>query len=520
MPNYSHVLYTERVVVPTDVGDLYFTKTYVDFPISVGSRIDTDSTVTGELWQPTNGRPYSIFHYGDTATEFTSKNGTLSLKMVNEVPTLFVYNANGVELRRTPIQSNYERATGLSVYLLIGNNGVPYILESAVDEFYIGLDGTDFVPNTTKSFGSFESSGFYASILGIASESEIEIAKAILSESEDYNDPFNGGGTSGTGGGTGSFDGTGDAIAVPGLPTLSAVDSGFITLFNPTLGQLRSLSSYMWSDFFDLDTLKKLFADPMQAILGLSIVPVVVPNSGTKEVKVGNISTGVTMNVASRQYVTLDCGTLNVNEYWGAYLDYDPYTKAEIYMPYIGTHAIAVDDIMNKPVQVVYNVDLLSGACCAHIKCGDSVLYTFSGQCASQIPVTGNDWGNVINGALSIAGAVGSMVATSGATAPLAVSSIASTAVNSMKSNVEKSGAMGGTGGMLGVQTPYLILTRPRQALPSRQNSFIGYPSFITSKLGDLSGYTEVDTIHLENIKATDAELSEIESLLKGGVIL
>ena len=326
-------------------------------------------------------------------------------------------------------------------------------------------------------------------------------------------------GPSGTGGGTGNFDGTGDDIDIPSLPTLSATDTGFITLFNPTTGQLQSLANYMWSSGFDLDTFKKLFADPMDCILGLSIVPVAVPNGGTRQVSVGNISTGVSMTIAARQYVEVDCGTLNVNEYWGAYLDYAPYTKAEIYLPYIGTHPLDVDDIMNKAVHVVYHVDILSGACTAFVKCGGSVLYEFIGQCSSSIPITGNDWTNVINGVISIAGAIGSMVATGGASAPMAAGIIASTAVNSMKPTVEKSGSMSGTGGMLAVQTPYLILTRPRQALPSRQNAFTGYPSFITRELDTISGYTEIYSIHLENVPATEQELSEIENLLKSGVI-
>lgn len=332
-------------------------------------------------------------------------------------------------------------------------------------------------------------------------------------------DPYAPGGSSGTGGGTGNFDGTGDDIAIPGLPTLSAVDAGFITLFNPSISQLKSLSDYLWSGF-DLNTFKKIFADPMDCILGLSIVPVSVPNGELKEVSVGNIPTGVSMTVASSQYVIVDCGTLNVNEFWGAYLDYDPYTKAEIYLPYIGTHPISVDDIMGKSVHVVYHIDILSGACTAFVKCGGSVLYEFIGQCSSSIPVTGNDWTNVINGVLSVSAAIGTMVATGGATAPMAASAIASTAVNSMKSNVEKSGSMSGTGGMMAVQTPYLILTRPRQAMPARQNEFMGYPSFITSKLGLLSGYTVVEEIHPENISGTEQELSEIENLLKTGVIL
>ena len=57
------------------------------------------------------------------------------------------------------------------------------------------------------------------------------------------NDPYSPGGDSGTGGGTGSFDGTGDNIDFPSLPTLSAVDTGFITLFNPSSAQLKSLAN-------------------------------------------------------------------------------------------------------------------------------------------------------------------------------------------------------------------------------------------------------------------------------------
>ena len=365
-----------------------------------------------------------------------------------------------------------------------------------------------FVVDTTSSWTTNNGSG----VQDVIANSDIAISK----DDPYANDPN---GTTGTGGGTGNFDGTGDDIDIPSLPTLSAVNTNFITLFNPTIEQLKNLANYMWSSGFDLETFKKLFADPMDCILGLSIVPVAVPNGETSIVSVGNISTGVSMTKAASQYVTVDCGTLNVNEYWGAYLDYDPYTKAEIYLPYIGTHALSVDDIMGKSVHVVYHVDILSGACAAYVKCGGSVLYTFIGQCSSSIPINGNDWTNVINGVLSIAGAVGSMVATGGASAPMAAGMIASTAVNGMKPNVEKSGSMSGTGGMLGIQTPFLILTRPRQALPARQNKFTGYPSFITESLGDLSGYTEIEEIHLENISATESELSEIENLLKSGVI-
>lgn len=332
-------------------------------------------------------------------------------------------------------------------------------------------------------------------------------------------DPYGDGGMSETGGGGGDFDNTSTPIQIPGLPSISASSTGFISLYNPSLSQLNQLASYLWSDLFDVNGWKKLFANPMDAILGLSIVPVAVPSGGTREVKVGNIGTGISLTVASSQFVKVDCGSIDVNEYWGAYLDYEPYTQAQIFLPYIGTRPISVDDIMGKSVSVVYHVDILTGACCCFVKCGDSVLYTYNGQCSIPIPITGANYTSVVNGVISIAASVGSLVATGGSSAPTAIPAIASSAVNQMKPQVEKSGSISGSAGVLNMQTPYLILIRPRQALPSKQNEFIGYPSLITVQLTELKGYTEVQSIHLENIPATQEELAEIESLLKGGVI-
>lgn len=333
-------------------------------------------------------------------------------------------------------------------------------------------------------------------------------------------DPYAPGGGAWTGGGTGSFDNETEDVDIPNLPTLSASSTGFITLYNPSAAQLRSLASYMWSGLFDLDTYKKIFADPMSCILGLSIVPVNVPSGSSANVMVGNIDTGISMTTASSQYVEIDCGSVFIEEFWGAYLDYDPYTEIQIYLPYIGIHSLKADEVMNKTVTVKYHVDILSGACIAYVKCGSSVLYSFVGQCASSIPITGQDWTNVINGMVSIAGSIGSMVATGGASAPFALGSIASTAVNSMKPSIEKSGSLSGTGGLMGIQTPFLIITRPRQAVPERQNKFIGYPANITTFISSLSGYTEVSEVHLEKIHATSAELSEIENILKTGALL
>lgn len=334
-------------------------------------------------------------------------------------------------------------------------------------------------------------------------------------------DPYEeGGGASTTGGGTGTFSETGDIVGIPGLPALSAVDTGFITLFNPTAAQVKQLASYMWSNSFDMATFKNIVANPIDCILGLTIVPVNPPDAGTKAVNVGNIPTDVNMPYLSSQYVEVDCGTLNVQEFWGSYLDYSPYTKMSLYLPYIGIVPLDIDDVMNATITIKYHVDVLSGACVAYVLCNGTQLYTYIGQCSSNVPITSNDFTNTVNGILGIAGSIGSLVATGGASAPTEIGKIAGNAINALKPNIQKSGAMSGTGGMMGVQTPYLICQRPRQSVPTSQNTFTGYPANITATLSDLSGYTEVDKIHLEGVPCTNEEMDEIMTLLESGVYI
>lgn len=414
---------------------------------------------------------------------------------------------------------NYSQPRCTTLYACTDNDGKVLLFSQSISESLTWAI-TELVRPTENHLGTAQIIAKSFSGHGRVYRSAIDSILKSLPPS----DPYNPGGETETGGGEGDFDNTSDPIPEASLPTLSAVDAKFISLYTPTLAELQSLANYMWSPLFDIDTLKKLFADPMKVILGLSIVPFAVPSSGQQAITIGNIPTGVNMTKASTQYVQIDCGTLNVNEYWGAYLDYSPYTKLEIYLPYIGTKQISVDDVMNKACHVYYNIDILTGACCAMIKCDDSVLYSYAGQCATSIPITGSDWTNVVSGAISVALSVASYYA-GAQTGPLtdasAIHTLSSScqSVMQMKPTIEKTGSIAGSAGMLGVQSPYLILTRPRQALPNNQNHFTGYPSYVNVKLGDLTGMTFVEQVHLENIPCTSSEQSEIETLLKGGVI-
>lgn len=335
-----------------------------------------------------------------------------------------------------------------------------------------------------------------------------------------------------------------DPIDIPDVPTVSASDTGFVTLFNPTLSQVKDLADYMWTGLFDLATYKKIFADPMDCLLGFNMLPVAIPHGSAVAVRVGNISTGISMNPATSQWVEVDCGSINVGDAFGNYLSYAPYTKFSMYLPYIGIVELSADDVVGKTVTLKYHVDVLSCSCVAYLKCGDSVLYQFTGSCGYSIPVSSNDFRATIANIVSITATVAGAVVTGGAAAGVtagttakaaakaarmkaaqsaaAIGDAASISKNVMgsKPEVHRSGAIGGSAGIMGMQKPYLIVEYPNPCKPAKQYHYTGYPSFVTVKLNDISGYAEFEEILIEGVPCTEAEQAMIKNLCKEGIFL
>lgn len=328
-------------------------------------------------------------------------------------------------------------------------------------------------------------------------------------------DPWKDAGYAGIGGGEGTFNFTSDTIALPALPTIDAVSSGFLQLFTGGLNSILDLSRYMWSNNF-FDNVVKITSNPIDIIMGLYMYPFIVPATNQKYIRAGNVITNISMGVPDSQILEIDCGNIDIPMFYGAYLDYDPFTKCDLFLPYCGTFHLSMDDIVGKTINVKYRIDLLTGVCGAYVVVGGSVKYNFTGTCAINIPISSRSFENIYN---SIMGVVGSMHGGSSFGLP-SVGSIAG-AVTSGKNQIQHGGVCSGNAGYLGVQNPYLIFSVPNVAIPEGLNTYTGYPIYATYILGDLKGYTEIETIHLENMgTATKEEIDKIISMLEGGVIL
>lgn len=443
--------------------------------------------------------------------------------------------SNSIYLPKSTAYGNYEM--GLTIPILpesaVASNGqIQADTTMYYGYLYINIQSPD-----GENFGGFCN----LNMNNVFSSSQVtDINQLVAEELLPSNDPYSGDDASdnpsGTGGGpSGSdqenWDPDSDPIPVPSLPTISAVDTGFITLYCPTAVQLQNLASYLWSGLFDIETYRKIMADPMDTILGLSIVPVDVPSSDTQMVTVGNIPTGIYLTKANAQFVEINCGTITLSEIWHSYLTYSPYCRMSIMLPFIGAQELDADQIIGATggLGVVYHVDILSGACVAYITINGNVIAQFAGQCAISIPITASDFTNTITSLCTLVATGVGVVATGGMSAPVqaaAVGGLATAAANtaanviSAKPTFAKSGNISGSNGLMAVQYPYLILEKPKLCAPARQNEYMGYPSYINSAISSLSGFTQIQDIHLDNIGCTDAERNEILTLLRNGVIL
>lgn len=328
-------------------------------------------------------------------------------------------------------------------------------------------------------------------------------------------------------------------VGIPGFPGLTATSAGVIGLFAPTAAQMQLLADFMWTDFGGTGTtvedilqeiveaLKRSISNPLDYIIGLNIIPSQGLSIGaSKNVRFGFVSSGVSMPVLANQYFTVDCGSLAFDTVCGdTFLDYAPYSKFSIYLPYIGFKDVDPNDFVGHTIGVIYHGDCVTGGVTAYVTKDGSVMYQYSGCCALNVPLSADNWGETISAAINVATGIVAAAASGGAAgvATAAAKGAASVAANPslLSPQVSHSGAVSGGAGCMGVQYPFVIREAVNFHTTLGFNKSTGYPAYYYKKLADVSGFTTVIEAHMSNIPmATQDEIQEIESLLEGGVIL
>lgn len=388
----------------------------------------------------------------------------------------------------------------------------------------------------------------------------------------DNSNPYYEGGYSGTGGGDPqkqNWAEESDVVKADLLPDethYGAQACGLITIFSPSDNQLRYLADVIWGNGF-FQFMQNLVENISDLFISFGMVPFTVDKGATVEVtwfdfaiSGQQVGTGIYLDKAASQLVEMDMGTIMLDGSddrlfaTDSVLDYSPYSRLGIYLPFIGYQELDIDECRNNSLHLIYRIDILSGTVVAIIRIQERDIYQFTGNCLTQLPLTSMDAQTMISNAVNI----GIAAASAGATGAVASAGDALTAENlangditaagaelqnaqramqvsnaggslaaatangmmGMKPNFKKSGGIGASASLISVMQPYLFLTTPRQSMPENYNKVCGFPCNVGGTLGDFEGFTVVEDIRLNGLVATSPEVEEIYQLLKSGVII
>lgn len=223
-------------------------------------------------------------------------------------------------------------------------------------------------------------------------------------------------------------------------------------------------------------------------------------------------------------------------EYFGSFLDYEPYTKIQIYLPFAGVHDLNASDIVGKSMSLHATVDFITGDIVYNIRVNNgavnSILYTFTGNAAVDLPLSATDYSGKISGAIqtilgaaTVIGGIATAAETGGASLAIAGGAIsAGVGLLNYASDRGKTitkGSLGGTAGAMSPMQCYLIVNRPKKVEADDYGAINGYPCMKSYKIGDLEGFIQVHKCNWSIPGATEEELNEIEDLMssEGAII-
>ena len=331
--------------------------------------------------------------------------------------------------------------------------------------------------------------------------------------------------TSGGGYGTGHNDT--DSVNIPTLPTLNINATGS-SLYALTQSEMLAFSTYLWNSDWQ-DNIKKLRTDPMQNIIGVSVCDIILTGSSS-HIYLGNLDTekiGTLVN----NWISLDCGSITLNEYYGSFADYEPYISLTLYLPKVGFVQIPADAVVNNTIKVVYNIELCSGEgiCFVYItnrRNGFSYVYnTYTCHVTANVALSSSDHTQqlsaLINAGINTTTAIAGAIASGGATAGSAAMTVATSALDvaTTKNPTVTTGNIGNMGSMMCVKKPYLMINRTNLTKPSSFRENNGQLINYTAKISGHTGFLKTRDFHAE-FDAPYSHKVEIERIMNEGVFI
>ena len=238
--------------------------------------------------------------------------------------------------------------------------------------------------------------------------------------------------------------------------------------------------------------------------------------------------------IVGSQYPTLDIvfADFNIPRLSNTFLDYSPYTKYELLLPFAPTPVILPDWCINKNVKAIFLYDIYTTACQYVVTCNDERICCVSGnfgidkpliaqnvalkdasRLSSQIATASSVLGGVMS---AVAGNIGGIM--SGAIG--GVSSL-SQMILSGKNNYMYTVGSNGDSTTVGLyHASHLKITRTLSAETDGYSHTYGKPLCKIKKLSKMHGFTKCENVNTDGLTCSETEKQMIKQLLENGIYI
>lgn len=320
----------------------------------------------------------------------------------------------------------------------------------------------------------------------------------------------------------------------PYIPNSTVYDRYFLSP-----NQMPDIKKFLFSNTF-IDNIKRLWTNPAEYVISLVCYPFDVVNTGlgttNDVVSIGGVTSDVVATALTDRGVPYFYGgSVFVDNYYNSYLDYEPYTSIDIYIPYIGVRPLNVSQIVGHTLCIGYYIDLNTQQITALLgldgKNGNlgQVLTQYVGSIGVQAPLSGTSAQDMIrnivaqtSGLITGIGAIaGGVMGANPALLATGISKTSNELLGGGHTAPSYYGSLSPVSGLFTPQIAYLIINRPRQAIPAAYLSQQGFSSSFSGKVSEFSGYLECVSVNIPSGNTmTEQEQNEIISLLTGGIYI
>lgn len=269
--------------------------------------------------------------------------------------------------------------------------------------------------------------------------------------------------------------------------------------------ELHKLSQFLWgADFFD--NVKLVNNSPIENIVSLKAIIGSVSGGDSQTLTLGNVETTSSVKACS-EVLSIDVGSITLPRKYNNFLDFEPYTKVQLYLPFYGTTMVNASLVIGRTISIKYIIDVITGTAKIKIFHDGKTLYEYKCNVGCDLPITSSNRANVEMGYISSGlGMVGSVASGNMIGATMSLLNMAQSQFHS-----QTSGNCNGVLNFHDTREITAIVDRPVYTELRNFNATHGRMCNLSLNLKNLHGFTKCN----ENVKLNFKMLKQEEELLR-----